>query len=212
MLELTPNSSNEEKQLTSYSKLDELSIFSCNNCDYQSQQKWAVKRHCQSQHSAHEDKKINRSNPAFGIVKSQLEEMEEEILSSEEYDNENNLESYDGFYGVDNVAKMSNGITDNINKTRNEQFPVVELTSQIEKRLTSKDVELKGSIFACKACGYESKSKFSVKRHLIIKHAPRENIECIHCHKIFRNKFGYDYHTCSRKATKSSAKNIKKEK
>ena len=93
------------------------------------------------------------------------------------------------------------------------QMRHLELFSNIliffEGEIEGKTVSLESMIlashgnseFSCKACGYTSTRKFSVKQHLKLKHTANDNVQCVKCHKIFRKELYYHRHLLRRTCT-----------
>jgi hypothetical protein len=74
------------------------------------------------------------------------------------------------------------------------QIETVELASMVEKM--PEKGGLGGSVFSCKACGYQSPRRWAVKRHLLMKHGPSQNLQCSYCQKIYKSMQALNQHDC----------------
>ena len=52
--------------------------------------------------------------------------------------------------------------------------------------------------FKCTLCGMCSKSKWSLQRHMILKHTKPTNDVCKYCKKVFKHKYYLKMHVNSR--------------
>lgn len=107
-------------------------------------------------------------------------------FGGDEYD-----ESYDGYY-EDDGAEMGDGAEGTDGTKGEHQIETVELASMVEKM----SEKFGGSVFSCKACGYQSPRKWAVKRHLLMKHGPSENLICSYCQKIYKSMQALNQHAC----------------
>jgi len=112
-------------------------------------------------------------------------------FGGEEYD-----ESYDNYY-EDEGAELGEG-AEGSDGTKGEEIEGKTETVSLESMILASHGN---SEFSCKACGYTSTRKFSVKQHLKLKHTANDNVQCVKCHKIFRKELYYHRHLLRRTCT-----------